>query len=217
VEIGTFTGGGFGENAYLAACAPSGACVAIDPGADAPRMIAAIQDAGLDLEAIVLTHAHLDHVEGVHVVRAAWPDVPIWLHPEALPMYRGVARQAASFGMRVPEQPEPTHELRPGERFSFGDCDLDVRYAPGHAPGHVVLVAVDESVAFVGDVVFRGSIGRSDLPGGDHGTLMASIRDAVLTLPDDTVLYSGHGPPTTVGVERRTNPFLVAYSRGGPA
>jgi glyoxylase-like metal-dependent hydrolase (beta-lactamase superfamily II) len=217
VEIGTFTGGGFGENAYLAVCAPSAVCVAIDPGADAPRMVAAIRDAALDLEAIVLTHSHLDHVEGVHVVRAAWPDVPIWLHAEALRMYRGVARQAASFGMRIPDQPEPTDELRPGERFSFGDCGFDVRYAPGHAPGHVVLVAVDQPVALVGDVVFHGSIGRSDLPGGDHGTLMASIRDAVLTLPDDTVLYPGHGPPTTVGIERQTNPFLVALSGGGPA
>ena len=208
MEIRTFTGGGFGENAYLAVCAPSGACVAVDPGADAPRMVATIQRDGLDLAAILLTHSHLDHVEGVHLVRAAWPEVRIWLHPEALPMYRGVARQAASFGLRLPEQPEPTDELRAGERFEFGTCGLDVRYAPGHAPGHVVLVAVGEPVAFVGDVVFRGSIGRTDLPGGDYATLMRSIAGLLDALPDDTQVLPGHGPATTLGRERATNPFL---------
>lgn len=210
MEIRTFTGGGFGENAYLAVCEESGACVAIDPGSGAADLVDAIGRPA-DLRAILLTHAHLDHVEGVADVRDAAPDVPILIHPEALPMYRAVERQAAAFGLRMRPQPEPTGALTPGERFTFGSCALEVRYAPGHAPGHVVLVAHDDGVAFVGDVVFQGSIGRTDLPGGDHATLMRSIRDAVLTLPDETTLYSGHGPPTTVGRERRSNPFLVAH------
>lgn len=215
MDVRTFTGGGFGENAYLAVCPSSGACVAIDPGADAPRMIDAIARQDLSLEAILLTHAHLDHVEGVATIRARWPEVSIWLHPDALPMYRGVQRQAASFGLRIPDQPEPTHELSEGQRIEFGTCALEVRDAPGHAPGHVMFVSPDDSLAFVGDVVFHGSIGRTDLPGGDFQTLMASIRDEVLTLPDETTLYSGHGPSTTVGHERVANPFLVPHRGGG--
>ena len=216
MEIRTFTGDGFGENAYLAVCEASGACVAIDPGAGAPAIVAAIRPP-VDLRAILLTHAHLDHVEGVALLREAVPEVPILIHPEALPMYRGVERQAAMFGLRTRPQPEPTGDLTPGGRFEFGSCALEIRCAPGHAPGHVILVAPDDGVAFVGDVVFQGSIGRTDLPGGDYATLMRSIREAVLTLPDETTLYSGHGPPTTVGRERRANPFLLPFQGGGAA
>ncbi len=214
MDIRTFTGGGFGQNAYLAVCEPSRAVAAIDPGADALRMADAIRHEKLDLRAILLTHAHIDHVEGVHVIREQWPDVPIWIHADALGMYRAVPHQAAAFGLRVAPQPEPTHHLTHGQRFDIGGCVLQVRDAPGHAPGHVILVADDKSAALVGDVVFHGSIGRTDLPGGDFRTLMRSIREQVLTLPDSTVLYSGHGPPTTVGHERAHNPFLVPHYGG---
>jgi hydroxyacylglutathione hydrolase len=214
VQIRTFTGGGFGENAYLAVCEASKAVAAVDPGADAPRMAEAIQSEGLDLAAILLTHAHIDHVEGVMDIRRAFPDVPIWLHPEALPMYRAMAHQAARFGIEMQTPPEPTDWLEHGESILVGSCGLNVRFAPGHAPGHVILVADDESFALVGDVVFHGSIGRTDLPGGDFQTLMKSIRQQVLTLPDATLLYSGHGPPTTVGAERVGNPFLVPHYGG---
>jgi len=212
VEVRTFTGGGFGENAYLIVCGSSAAVV--DPGADTPRILAAIQHEALGLEAVFLTHAHIDHVEGVERVRRAFPDVPIWLHQDALAMYRAVPHQAARFGLEVGAQPEPTHELVHGARLTVGSCALQVRDAPGHAPGHVILVAEDERFALVGDVVFHGSIGRTDLPGGDLRTLMTSIREQVLTLPDATVLYSGHGPSTTVGAERRGNPFLVPHYGG---
>ncbi len=214
VEIRTFTGGGFGQNAYLAVCEKTGACVAIDPGSGAPDLASTIRARDLDLAAILLTHAHMDHVEGVSSIRALAPDVPIWLHPADLGMYRGVASQAAMFGLRVEAQPEPTHELADGQTFTFGSCSFEVRHAPGHAPGHVIFVAAAEGVAFVGDVVFQGSIGRTDLSGGDFRTLMTSIRETVLTLPDDTVLYTGHGPPTTVGQERIGNPFLVPHYGG---
>jgi glyoxylase-like metal-dependent hydrolase (beta-lactamase superfamily II) len=214
VEIRTFTGGGFGENAYLAICPSSKACVAVDPGSAAPTLTEAVQADGLDLRAILLTHAHLDHIEGVNDVRAISPDVPIWLHPDDLGLYRGVQRQAAMFGLRADPQPEPTDALIPGEPFRFGECEFEVRFTPGHAPGHVIFVSADDRLCLVGDVVFQGSIGRTDLPGGDFQTLMASIRREVLTLDDDVVLYSGHGAPTTVGHERVGNPFLVPHYGG---
>lgn len=214
MEIRTFVGEGFGENAYLATCSAQGVCVAVDPGAGAPDLVAAIHEAGADLVAILLTHAHLDHIEGVATVRAAFPDVPIWLHPDDRGLYDGVQRQAAMFGLRTAEQPPPTDELVPGTDFVFGDCALEVRFAPGHAPGHVIFVHHPSRTGLVGDVVFQGSIGRTDLPGGDFRTLIESIRDTVLTLEDDYVLYPGHGPHTTVGHERVTNPFLVPHYGG---
>jgi glyoxylase-like metal-dependent hydrolase (beta-lactamase superfamily II) len=214
VEIRTFTGGGFGENAYLAVCEAGGACVAIDPGSGSPALLDAVDADGLELQAIFLTHAHLDHVEGVSTVRARHPDVPIWLHPDDLGLYHGVQRQAAMFGLRAEVQPEPTDEIVPGQDLVFGDCRFEVRFTPGHAPGHVILVSEADGLALVGDVVFQGSIGRTDLPGGDFRTLMTSIREQVLTLPDSTVLYPGHGPATSVGFERAGNPFLVPHYGG---
>jgi glyoxylase-like metal-dependent hydrolase (beta-lactamase superfamily II) len=214
VHIRTYSGGAFAENAYLAVCDETGAAVAVDPGGATPRMVDDLRAEGIALVAILLTHAHLDHVEGVHLVRAHAPDVPIFLHPEDLSLYRSLPGQAAMFGLRAVPQPEPTDELSHGQRVTFGSSTFDVRFAPGHAPGHVILVAPDDRLALVGDVVFQGSIGRTDLPGGDFRTLMASIREQVLTLPDDTVLYTGHGPPTTVGQERATNPFLVPHYGG---
>jgi hydroxyacylglutathione hydrolase len=214
VRIRTYTGGDFGENAYLAECEETGATVAIDPGAGAERMVADLEREGGALDAILLTHAHLDHVEGVHTVRAFAPDVPILLHTADLGLYRSLPQQAAMFGLRAEPQPEPTGELTPGERFTFGETGFDIRFTPGHAPGHVILVAADDGFALVGDVVFQGSIGRTDLPGGDFKTLMRSIRDEVLSLPDETVLYPGHGPATTVGAERATNPFLIPHYGG---
>lgn len=214
MKIRTFTGPGFGENAYLVECEESGSCVAIDPGSGAGALCRTVESEGLDLEAIFLTHAHLDHIEGVSTVRDHHPDVPIWLHPDDLPLYRGAPRQAAMFGMSADPQPDPTHEIVPGEALSFGGCAFEVRFTPGHAPGHVVFVSADEGMALVGDVVFQGSIGRTDLPGGDMQTLMRSIRAEILTLPDDMVLYPGHGPATTVGTERISNPFLVPHFRG---
>lgn len=214
MEISTFTGSGFAENAYLAVCRESGACVAVDPGRGARALIGAVESDGLVLEAIYLTHAHLDHIEGVGEVRRYRPGVPIWLHPDDVALYHGVQRQASMFGLTAEPQPEPTDMIVPGEPLRFGSCSFDVRFTPGHAPGHVIFVAGDDGLALVGDVVFQGSIGRTDLPGGDTQTLMRSIREEVMTLPDDTTLYPGHGLPTTVGQERVTNPFLVPHYGG---
>ncbi|HSM61116.1 MAG TPA: MBL fold metallo-hydrolase [Longimicrobiales bacterium] len=209
MRVRAYPGGGFAENGYLVECSDGEACVVVDPGATAPDMVSELRRRGVEPEAVLLTHAHLDHFEGVHFVREAFPDVPIWLHPAELGMYRALGEQAAAFGLSVPAQPDPDHELAAGQRFTFGSCGFDVRFTPGHAPGHVIFHAPDAGLALVGDVVFLGSIGRTDLPGGDLRTLMRSIREQVLTLPDETVLHPGHGPSTTVGRERATNPFLV--------
>jgi glyoxylase-like metal-dependent hydrolase (beta-lactamase superfamily II) len=177
-------------------------------------MVAAIQADGLEPQAIVLTHAHLDHVEGVPDVRAAFPDLPIFLHPADGPLYDAVQGQAAMFGLSVRDLPPVTDPLSHGQVLGFGTCSLEVRHAPGHAPGHVILVSHRDGVAVVADVVFRGSIGRTDLPGGNFQQLIEAIREQVLTLPGDTRLLTGHGPETTVDLERTTNPFLIPHYGG---
>ena len=215
MKVRPFAGGDFAENGYLLVCDTSGSAVAIDPGASADRMAEAVASDGLDLQAVLLTHAHLDHIEGVHLIRAVAPGVPILLHPDDHDMYFALPRQAEAFGLPRPApQPPPTGPLEHGQRFTFGACALEVRHAPGHAPGHVILVAAEHGLAVVGDVIFEGSIGRTDLPGGDFHALMASIREQVLTLPDETVLWPGHGRQTTVGHERVGNPFLVPHFGG---
>jgi len=212
MRVETFTAGPFAENGYLAFC-DSGEAVAVDPGAGAARMAAVLAERDADLVAILLTHAHLDHVEGVARLRR-FAEAPIHLHPLDRPLYDALPQQAAAFGVDVEPPPAPDRALAHGDTVRFGACGLEVRHAPGHAPGHVLLLAAADGLAFVGDVVFRGSIGRTDLPGGDFQVLMRSIREQVLTLPDETRLYTGHGPDTTVEHERTTNPFLVPHYGG---
>jgi glyoxylase-like metal-dependent hydrolase (beta-lactamase superfamily II) len=214
MRILTFAGGPFAENGYLAVCPATGAAVVVDPGAEAGEMLAAIDRQEARLEAILLTHAHVDHVEGVPAIREAWPLAPIVLHQADRPLYEGFPRQAEAFGMPARELPPPDRSWSHGEEFRFGECRFQVRHAPGHSPGHVILVSEAHGVALVGDVIFRGSIGRADLPGGDFRVLMRSIREQVLTLPDPVRLLPGHGPETTVGAERRGNPFLIPHYGG---
>ena len=212
VAVRSFTGGAFAQNTYLVYCARARAGILVDPGAATAQALAAARAAGVTIEQIVLTHAHLDHVEGIPVARGEL-DAPILLHPDDLPLYGAAPTQASWFGMRMDPLPPVDGELAHGGSVSFGDCEMAVRLAPGHAPGHVILVG--DGVAIVGDVIFNGSIGRTDLPGGDLGTLMKSIREQVLTLPDETTLHTGHGADTTVGHERRTNPFVTGVYGGG--
>ena len=214
MRIRAFSGGAFGQNGYLAVCESDGAVVVIDPGAAASGMVRHLQSAGTKPTAILLTHAHLDHIEGIGEIRAAFPTVPIHLHPADRPLYDLASQQGEAFGHPMPELPPPDHELTAGERITFGTCAFEVRHAPGHSPGHVILYASEAGLALVGDVVFAGSIGRSDLPGGDFRTLIDSIRREVLSLPPQTKLFSGHGPETTVDVEARHNPFLIPHYRG---
>ena len=215
MNIKTFTTPGFAENAYLIWQDGQTQALAIDPG-DARGISSALQQNGLTLAAIILTHSHIDHIDGVAALKREH-DAPIYLHPEARLFYDNVAAQGAQFGLRVEEPPPPTHELAHGQMLELAGIQLEVRYVPGHAPGHVLLYHAADDVAFVGDVVFQGSIGRTDLPGGDYQTLMRSIREQVMTLPEDTRLYSGHGPVTTVRQERRFNPFIAPMFGGGLA
>lgn len=215
MQVQTFSGGDFAENGYLAICGDSGPGIVIDPGAAASSMVRVLREEEIRLEAIVLTHAHLDHVEGIPIIREFAPEAPIFLHRGDYRLYEAVEMQARAFNLpSVGPLPAPTHELVHGEEVRFGECGLRIRHAPGHAPGHVILHSQADGLAFVGDVVFLGAIGRADLVGGDFHQLMESIRTQVLSLPDDTRLLSGHGPETTVGWERRTNPFLVGQFGG---
>lgn len=217
LQVRVFTGGAFGENAYLLRCSATDAAAIVDPGAAATRILDTVRSEGLRVQAIYLTHAHLDHVEGLPEVRAAL-DAPVYLHPADLPLYERAPQQAEAFGMRLSGPlPKVDEELVPGTRVDVGRHELEVRFAPGHAPGHVIFHASAQGIALVGDVVFAGSIGRTDLPGGDMQELLASIRSEVLTLPDDTRLLPGHGPETTVARERMGNPFLISHTPGTPA
>lgn len=190
--------------------------VAIDPGGDAVAMADFLESKRLRLAAILLTHAHIDHIEGISRLHRRI-EAPIYLHPDDRRFYENAPMQAVQFGLTIAPLPSPSEKLAHAQRLKFGSLVFEVRHVPGHAPGHVMFYAEKHKLAFVGDVVFNGSIGRTDLPGGNYQELMRSIRQQVLTLPDATVLYSGHGPPTTVGDERVGNPFLAPNYGGGLA
>ncbi len=193
-------------NAYLAICEQTGACALVDPGEEAERLIEAAANEGARIESILLTHGHLDHVGGVAEAKRE-TGAAVFLHPADAGLYAAAAAHAMSYGLEIEEPPSPDGELEDGQIIEIGVEQLEVRLTPGHSPGHVCLVG--DGFAMVGDCVFAGSIGRTDLPGGDYRTLMESINERILTLPDETILYSGHGPATTVGRERQVNPFLT--------
>ncbi|MGE0555993.1 MAG: MBL fold metallo-hydrolase [Gemmatimonadales bacterium] len=203
--------GGFAQNCYLLVAADGRRAAIVDPGEESDTFLARIESEKLEIEAIWLTHAHIDHVLGVGAIKEA-TGAPIYLHPADRVLYDAMPSQARAFGFQVDPLPPPDHELAHGDRLSLGAERFEVRLAPGHSPGSVCLVA--DGYVLAGDVLFQGSIGRTDLPGGDFATLITSIREQLLTLPDETRVLSGHGPPTTIGQERRTNPFLTGQFRG---
>lgn len=211
MKIETYTVGPFQENTYLLVDDTTGRAALIDPGDEGRRLADAVQSSGAHLDAIWLTHAHLDHVGGIAEVKRRW-DVPIFLHPLDRPLYDRAALQAAAYGLPFDSPPAPERELADGDSLSLGSLEFSVMHTPGHAPGLVVIHG--HGVAFVGDLVFAGSIGRTDLPGGSFEQLIRSIREEVLTLPDGTRLLTGHGPETTVERERTTNPFLIPQHPG---
>ena len=203
--------GMFAENTYLIVDTQARECAIVDPGEEAGLILHKVEEIGARPVAIWLTHAHVDHVLGVPAVTQR-TGAPVWLHPADRPLYDAVPDQAAWFGLVAPDRlPVPDNDMVHGNNLAVGELRFEVRHAPGHSPGSVCLVG--PGVALTGDVLFAGSIGRTDLPGGDFETLIGSIERELLTLPDDTILYSGHGPETTVGRERHSNPFLKGLSR----
>ncbi len=213
-EVVTLSVGPFQSNCHLLrATTEDGAAtvLVVDPGADPERILDRLEAWDARPAAILLTHAHLDHIGAVGAIAGRY-GAPVFLHPDDLPLYEAAPAQAAAFGLRLDAQPRPDRALAHGQVLEFGPVRLEVRHAPGHSPGGVVFVG--PGLALVGDCVFAGSIGRTDLPGGDTATLLSSIREQILTLPAGSVLYSGHGPATTVETESRSNPFLNGVFTG---
>ena len=205
LEVVVLPNGQFAENCYLVADRRTGEAVIIDPGEEPAMFLAELDTRAWTVRAIWLTHAHIDHIMGVGAVRRA-TGAPIHLHPLDRPIYDALPQFGAWVGMQLEPPPPPDVALEPGKVVQVGRFAFDVRFTPGHSPGSVSFVGHD--MVFGGDVLFNGSIGRTDLPGGDYATLMASIQSQFLSLPDSTVVHSGHGPDTTIGIERLTNPFL---------
>ena len=197
----------------------------IDPGDDSKEIVRAIDKHELNLEVIAVTHAHLDHVGGVTALKQLKPQARIMLHPadeaiyEALPeqpAWIGIPRaQWPAMGLSFAPPPKVDEYFVDGGTLRVGELTFQVIHCPGHTPGHVVLFEATERKVFVGDVLFAGSVGRTDLPGGSTEQLMASINDKLLPLGDDVEVYSGHGPITTIGRERTTNPFLTGVYKLG--
>ena len=198
--------GQFAENCYLVVDEARRACAIVDPGEEAELIAHRVAALGLTPVAIWLTHAHLDHVMGVARLKRE-TGAPVCLHPADRELYDHAVQQGLAFGIPVEPPPPPDRPFTHGEVVRVGDCVFTVRHAPGHSPGSVCLVG--DGVVFTGDVLFAGSVGRTDLPGGDFETLRKSIERELLVLPDSTIVYSGHGPETTIGQERRANPFLT--------
>jgi glyoxylase-like metal-dependent hydrolase (beta-lactamase superfamily II) len=195
-------------NCYVLACETTKRAVVIDPAWDGRAILKQAQSNGWEISHILLTHAHFDHVAGLSELKEL-TGAPIYVHAEAVPMLEQAPRAGALWGFTIDAPPPPDEFLTEGQIIPVGDVRAAVLFTPGHAPGHVCFHVAEHRVLFDGDVLFQGSIGRTDLPGSDYKLLMTSIREKLLTLPDETAVLSGHGPATTIGDERRGNPFLV--------
>ena len=200
-----FTVGPLQENCYLLTDDETKGAVLIDPGDEAPRLIQALK--GYTLQEIWLTHAHFDHVGALAELQEAY-DVPTHLHPADEPLLASAASSAARFGLQLKQPKVDYQPLADAQVLSFGDHEVHCLFTPGHAPGHIAFYIPDQGIVLAGDALFRGSIGRTDLPGGNHAQLIESIRTKLLTLSQDTIVYPGHGPETTIGREAKSNPFL---------
>jgi len=198
--------GPFQENCYLVSADGGREAVVVDPGDEADRIAAALDELRLAPVLILNTHGHLDHVGAVQELRERFR-IPFAIHPLDRFLLHDLDEQAALFGLSGYRDPEVDRELRPGETVEAAGVSFEVLFTPGHTPGHVSFRT--GGAVFSGDCLFQGSIGRTDLPGGDAPTLKRTLREALLALPDDTKVFPGHGPATTIGEERRTNPFLA--------
>ena len=198
----------FQQNASIVYCEATRQAAVIDPGGELPRLLAAVDELGVTLQQIWLTHAHIDHAGGAGTLAREQGLPIVGPHPGDQFWIDALAAQSRQFGFPAAEAFTPTRWLADGDQVSVGECVLDVRHCPGHTPGHVVFHDPQTQRAFVGDVLFAGSIGRTDFPGGDHDTLVSSIRNRLWPMGDETVFIPGHGPESSFGRERRSNPFV---------
>lgn len=206
LEVHTIPVTPFLQNCTVLVDPASGQAAVCDCG-DAGPVLAFLRERDLDVRCILATHGHIDHVAGTGELRRAL-GVPFLFPPGDLLWLRELPRQAQAFGLPPVPPPQVDGELREGTPVAVGAVELDVLHCPGHTPGHVCFYAPEAGIVVAGDVLFRGSIGRTDLPGGSFPELARSIREKLYTLPPETVVYCGHGPPTTIGEEARTNPFV---------
>jgi hydroxyacylglutathione hydrolase len=201
------TVGPFQENCYIIGDEDSGAGAVVDPGDEAARIALAVEHTDLEVGSIIVTHAHIDHVGAVAALADEYA-CPVLMHAESEPMLKQLPAQAMMMGLKFGKVPAVDHHISDGEVLEVGKLRLRSLYTPGHAPGHLAFYVEDEGVVLSGDALFAGSVGRVDLPGGSMEILMRSIEERLLTLPDETKVFPGHGPQTEIGSERTTNPFL---------
>ncbi len=206
LEVGPFL-----SNCFIASCEETNEAIVIDAGDDAGNILSYVKDKGLKIQMVVCTHAHIDHVSALAGVTSAL-SVPALMHRNELPVYEGLPDSARMFGLPIPETTKIDRFVAGGDEITFGNVTGRVVETPGHSPGGITLVFDDTAPprAFVGDVLFQGSIGRTDLPGSNHAVMMSTLKDVIMTMPDDMVVYTGHGPATTIASEKKTNPFLLA-------
>jgi len=205
VIIKTLVVGPIQANCFIVGCDETLEAVVIDPGDEADRISRLLAESSLTAKYIINTHGHIDHVSAnkkLHVITGA----PIFIHPLDAPMLDQVAASAAAWGLDAENSPAPDRELQEGDKISFGNITLTVIHTPGHTPGGISLHAKDD--VFVGDTLFAGSIGRTDFPGGSFETIKKSIQQKLFKLGDDVRVHTGHGPTTTIGEEKRSNPFV---------
>jgi hydroxyacylglutathione hydrolase len=224
--VETFVQTAFQQNTRIVACPETKAAICIDPGEPSEDVAAFIKENSFELKAIVATHGHLDHIGGTAFMKREFPDAEVLVHAEEEDLYSSLPQQPimmgiqphqlAAMGMDFEDPPKPDRNPVHGETLEVGKLRFEIRHCPGHTLGHIVLAEHSQKVVFTGDCLFSGTIGRTDLPGGNHQRLLDSIEKQVMSLGDDFTVMCGHGPDTTVGRERKANPFLTGmYTIGG--
>lgn len=208
IKIGMTTGGPFATNFYIVGCAATNDAAIIDSGYEGAKLVAGAGELGVTVTKLLQTHAHIDHVAGLDEAKAL-TGAPIYLHPDEQPVYDAVPLQAQLYGLKVGALPPVDAALHDGQVIEVGELRAKVILLPGHSPGSVAFWFEDLGLLFSGDVLFAGSIGRTDLPGSEPAAMKRSLQRLTTELPDDTQVFPGHGPATTIGMEKKRNPFLL--------